>query len=83
MFEDLDRSEITVNTELIQMEERTPRYSPYRYPEREKLQRRVHSLEQERRRLKIARDEKLRSLHERLLSLLSQHSQLEGLRLEK
>ena len=70
------RSECYVGTELIQMEQRTPRYSPYRFPEREKLQRRLLAIEQERRRLSVAEEEQLRALHDRLLSLLNKHAQL-------
>lgn len=45
---DLLRVECYVDTELMHMEARTPRYSPYRFPEREKLQRRLFSIHQER-----------------------------------
>jgi hypothetical protein len=71
------REECYVDTELIQMEQRTPRYSPYRFPEREKLQRRLSRIAEERRRLTIAHAEKLDGLHNRLLSLLNKHGQLE------
>ena len=65
-----------IGTELLQMEARTPRYSPYRFPEREKLQRRLGQLSQERRRFKMTEAEKLDGLHNRLLSLLSKHRQV-------
>ena len=64
------RNECYVGTELRQMEDRTPRYSPYRFPEREKLQRRLSWLAKERRRLMITEGEKLDTLHDRLLELL-------------
>ncbi len=70
------RIECYVGTELLQMEERTPRYSPYRFPEREKLQRRLMTIDQERRRLVIGHEDKLRQLHDRLLYVLEQHTQL-------
>lgn len=35
----LQKNECDINTELMQMEARTPRYSPYKYPEREKFKR--------------------------------------------
>ena len=70
------RIECYVDSELLQMEERTPRYSPYRFPEREKLQRRLMTIDQERRRLVIGHEDKLRQLHDRLLYLLEQHTQL-------
>lgn len=70
------RIECYVGTELLQMEARTPRYSPDRFPEREKLQRRLMTIDQERRRLVIGHEDKLRPLHDRLLYLLEQHTQL-------
>ena len=70
------RVECYIYTELIQMEQRTPRYSPYRFPEREKLQRRLQQLEQERRKLAADQQERLQALRDRLLSLLNRHAQL-------
>lgn len=75
--DNLLRSECDIDTELMQMEQRTPRYSPYRYPEREKLERRLARLAEERRRLAISQAERLDSLHERLLALLQKRRQLE------
>ena len=74
--ESLLREESEINTELLQMEQRTPRYSPYRYPEREKLQRRRGRIKEHQRNLRITHHEKLDALHNRLLSLLSKHRQL-------
>lgn len=51
MQRDLLRDECYVGTELLQMEQRTPRYSPDRFPEREKMHRRIQGIHQERRRL--------------------------------
>ena len=59
-----------IGTELLQMEARTPRYSAYRFPQREKLQRRLGQLSAERRRFAISHAEKLDALHERLLGLV-------------
>ncbi len=70
------QSECYIGTELVQMEQRTPRYSSYRFPEREKLQRRLLAIDQERRRLAVTQEEQLRALHDRLLSLLNKHGQL-------
>lgn len=67
--------ECYTNTELMQMEARTPRYSPYRYPEREKLQRRLVKVEEERRRLSLVHHERLARIHEELLDLLQQRDQ--------
>ena len=70
------QSECYIGSELLQMEARTPRYSPYRFPERDKLQRRLLSVEQERRRLIVQHEKPLQELHDRLLSLLNKHQQL-------
>ena len=76
----LVQAECYINTELIQMEERTPRYSPYRFPEREKLQRRLSRVAEERRRFVISQAEKLDAFHDRLLSQLCKHRQLKPIR---
>ncbi len=76
MMQNMLQAECYIDTELMQMEQRTPRYSPYRFPEREKMQRRLGHLAEERRRLTLAHAEKLDALHNRLLSLLNKHRQL-------
>ena len=68
--EELLASECEMGTELLQMEQRTPRYSPYRFPEREKIHRRLDSIRSERRRIRVGQAEKLDRLHERLLGLV-------------
>ncbi len=70
------REECYVDTELMQMEQRTPRYSPHRFPEREKLQRRLGAIGKERRHLALLRLDKLEVLQTRLLTLLNKHSHL-------
>ena len=70
------QEESEINTELMQMEQRTPRYSPYRFPEREKLERRRSRVLEQGRRFTLSLAEKLDSLHDRLLSLLSRHRQI-------
>ena len=77
IMQSLLQSECYIETELIQLEDRTPRYSPYRFPEREKLQRRLSRIAEERRRFTTTHAEKLDSFHDRLLSLLKKHRQLE------
>ncbi len=72
----ITREETYVGTELIQMELRTPTYSPHRFPEREKLQRRLGILTKERRRLEREHEDKERSLLGRLVSLLDKHDLL-------
>jgi hypothetical protein len=75
-MQELRQAECEIETELMQMEQRTPRYSPYRFPEREKLQRRLARVGQERRKLTLTLAEKLDGLHDRLLSLLRKHTQV-------
>ena len=70
-------TECRIDTELAQMEERTPRYSPHRFPEREKLHKRLHLVEIEGRRLRMTHAEKMAALHERLLSLLQKRAMLD------
>ncbi len=72
----LVRVECYVDTELMQMEQRTPRYSPDRFPEREKLQRRLHQVGGERRKLVTAHEERVQRLHDRLLDLVNKHAQV-------
>jgi hypothetical protein len=76
VMQELRQAECEIETELMQMEQRTPRYSPYRFPEREKLQRRLARVGQERRKLTLTLAEKLDGLHDRLLSLLRKHTQV-------
>ena len=75
-IQSLLESECYIGTELIQMEARTPRYSPYRFPERAKLQNRLGRIAEERRRFKLTHAEKLDTLHNQLLSFLKKHRQL-------
>ena len=71
------QAECYINTELVQMEQRTPRYSPYRCPERDKLQQRLFNIEKERRNLTLRLQDKKQSLEDRLLSLINKHEQLD------
>lgn len=71
------KNECYIDTELMQMEMRTPRYSPYRFPERDKLQRRLLEIEKERRNSATAQVDRLQALHQRLLALLGKHAVLD------
>ena len=70
------RIECYVDTELMQMKERMPRYSSYWYPEKEKLHKRLFEIDRERRSLQLKLEEKLRPLEDRLLGLVNRHEQL-------
>jgi hypothetical protein len=71
VMESLLEAECAIGTELLGMEARTPRYALWRWPEREKMQRRLQQLGSEQRRLRLALAERLDGLHVRLLSLVS------------
>ena len=73
----LFQAKCDTNTELIQMEQRTPKYSPYRFPERDKLQQRLFNIEKERRNLTLRLHDKKQSLEDRLLSHINKHEQLD------
>jgi len=72
----LCRVECYVDTELMQMEERAPQYSPYRFPEREKFQQRLFGIEAERRKNSMIYEDKMQNLQRKLLSLMQKHEQL-------
>lgn len=77
LHNDVTRLECYTNTELIQMEARTPRYSPYRYPEREKLQRRLLELAKARRTLAVDEIHETAKLQQRLLTELGRRQVLD------
>ena len=68
--------ECYIDTELMQMNQRIPRYAPYHFPEKEKLRQRLFDIEKERRNLALRLQEKTQSLEDRLLSLLNKHQHL-------
>jgi len=76
-FRRLLKLECYVDTDLIQMEKRQPRYIPYHFPEKEKLKQRLFDIEKERRNLSLRLEEKTQALEDRLLSLLNKHQQLD------
>ncbi len=78
-LDSLHKNECDINTELIQMEDRTPKYSSHKYPEREKFLRSLQSIEAERRKTKVHTEDKLRSLENRLLALMNKHEQIQTL----
>ena len=71
------RIECHVDTDLMQLEQRIPRYTPYHFPEKEKLKERLFKIETERRNLTLRLEEKNQSLEDRLLNLLDKHEQLD------
>ena len=79
MLDSLQKNECEINTELIQMEDRTPKYSSQKFPEREKFMRSLLGLEVEQRRLNAQAREKIHSLENRLLGLMNKHEQIQTL----
>jgi len=78
-LDSLLKNECEVNTELMQMEERTPNHSPEKYPEREKFMRSLLGIEAERRRIMFHTEEKLRLLEKQLLMLMNKYEQIQTL----
>lgn len=76
-FRRLLKVECYVDTELLQMEARQPRYAPYHFPEKEKLKQRLFDIEKERRNLSLKLEEKTQNLETRLLELINKHQQLD------
>ncbi len=65
------RIECYVDTDLMRLEERIPRYAPYHFPEKEKFKQRLFEIEKERRNLSLKLEEKTRGLEDRLLALVN------------
>ena len=76
-FRRLIRLECYVGTDLMQLEQRQPRYIPYHFPEKEKLKQRLFDIEKERRNLNLKLEEKTQGLEDKLLSLINKHEQLD------
>ncbi len=76
-FHRLLRLECYVDTDLMQMEQRQPRYLPYHFPEKEKFKQRLFDIEKERRNLSLRLEEKTQGLETRLLELINRHDQLD------
>lgn len=65
------RIECYVDTDLMRLEERIPRYVPYHFPEKEKFKQRLFEIEKERRNLSLRLDEKTQGLEDKLLALVN------------
>ena len=76
-FRRLLRIECYVDTDLMQLEERIPRYAPYHFPEKEKFKQRLFEIEKERRNLSLKLEKETRGLEDRLLGLVNRCEQLE------
>lgn len=65
------RIECYVDTDLMQLEQRQPRYVPYHFPEKEKFKQRLFEIEKERRNLSLRLEEKTQGLEDKLLGLVN------------
>ena len=70
-FRRLLKIECYIDTDLMQLEQRQPRYIPYHFPEKEKLKQRLFDIEKERRNLSMKLEEKTQGLEEKLLNLIN------------
>ncbi len=72
----LSYSECQIGTELIQMQDRLPKYSSLKYPENEKFQRQLLGLKTDRRRQELFFEDKLQNLQRTLLGLIHKYEQV-------
>ena len=70
------RIECYVDTDLMQLEERIPRYAPYLFPEKDKFKQRLFEIEKERRNLSLKLEKETRGLEDKLLNLVNRCEQL-------
>jgi hypothetical protein len=75
----LGNTECEIGTEMIQTEDRTPKYSPYKYPEREKFQRQLLGVKSERVRQDVFYQDRLQNLHRILLGLIHKYEQIRNI----
>jgi len=69
--------ECSVGTDLMELEQRIPRYALNHIPEKGKLKQKLFDIEKERRKLNLNLQEKIHSLEDRLLNLVNKHQQLD------
>ena len=70
------QQELYLDTEIIQRTPRQPVHLDPRLPERDRLRDRLRELEKERRGRAVAKNETLRSLHDRLLDVMNRRDTL-------
>ncbi|OHB49722.1 MAG: hypothetical protein A2Y10_06070 [Planctomycetes bacterium GWF2_41_51] len=78
-IEEFYKTECDIETELLQVESRTPRYSPYKYPEREKLQRQLVGVKSEKRRQEVFYEDRMQNFEKNLLALIHKHEQVRNI----
>ena len=70
-FRRLLRIECYIGTDLMQLEQRIPRYVPYHFPEKEKFKKRLFEIEKERWQLKLRLEKEVRGMEDKLLGLVN------------
>lgn len=73
----LFQAECSVGTDLMQLQQRIPQYTPYHFPEKEKFKKRLFEIDKERRNLNLRLEKETRGLEEKLLDLVNRHEQLD------
>lgn len=76
----LSYQECQIETDLMRMEQRMSPYSPYLFPEREKMLRRLQEVGAERRRFAVQDEQQLRDLHDRLREAVTRHDFLQPIK---
>lgn len=71
------RAECAVGTDLMELEQRIPWYTPSYLPEKDTLKQRLAEIEKDRRKLNQKHQEKLHALEDRILNLIHKHQQLD------
>ena len=69
--------ECAVGTDLMELDQRIPWYTPNYLPEKDTLKQRLFDIEKDRRKLNQRHQEKLHTLEDRLLNLIHKHEQLD------
>ena len=76
-FRRLLRLECYVDTDLMRLQARAPKFIPYHFPEKEKFKQRLFDIEKDRQNLSLRLEEKTQGLEDRLLNLINKHEQLD------
>ena len=69
--------ECAVGTDLMELDQRIPWYTPNYLPEKDVLKQRLFDIEKDRRKLNQKYQEKLHALEDRILNLIHKHQQLD------
>ncbi len=76
---EITNTECSIGTDIMQTEDRTPRYSSAKYPEIEKFQRQLLGVQSEKRRQEMLYEDKLQNLQRNLLGLIHKYEQISNI----